>query len=836
MNAHTPHPASAWARFTAPALLAVALTACGGGGGGGSSPSAGGAATTSVSGVAAKGLLSYAKVTAYGMNADGTANTAQVLGSATTSSTGTYTITGLPPNTPVVLEVTPLPAEGRRPATSMKDEVTGNDITVGVGSGFKLQAVVVLDASGTTSAQITPYTTMAVQLLKSLPKSEGLGAAVKAANASISSAVNVAILDDAPAFDATGAVPQNPAAVKLAAVAQLARQDSTCKALTTDLAKIQCAVDRLKSAVGDAPAAGQALLPGPIASALNTAQDLAEAKAKAADAPLGTVAAVGTGTVLKPVSADLASGVASAKSLIQSLRNTFNALIDRNATDGLVSRAKVVGDAIEGSAVPFNEAGIMAVLRVAEAMTPGNAPATAPADWNPTSDSNRINNETTPVPGAIGGGCTAYTDATFKTESDVLDMRQADFVACRVTYSVAKGGSTGNLAAPDEVNATAVQHLLLATRDRTAAQAGELDQITFKTVLLQQEGTWTAAGGFEPDTYFGGTDLVSGVDRAEGPFNGYRTVVLTRTSRGLDPEDSRFQAYSATALQGELAPSPKQQSWGERNGLPVGFSTVDLTLSSGAVSGSGLTKVPALGSFTLNAKTGGAVLAGFALKDGSYLQTTTPRIGYVNDAGVSQGFAHLVMQATARNGAVVDGTLDLDQFITTVAPSGSRAVPLRAVFSGSVKESAAATQPLFTGTVTASLPGFDANQLTLPDLSSFTQRRVVLDGKLVTAGTRTLGLEGMTVALNAANEGTAQGTYVQSDGTAVRLSLVVTAQVNANTRATFEQLSSGVKLDVQGTASGWPKTVKLLRGTDVVGLVDADAATITYADSSYERF
>ena len=85
---------SVWARSrTALSMAALlALAACGGGGGGSSSSGGGAPSTVSVAGVASKGLLRNAVVTAYAVinGAKGAA-----LGSTTTDANGRYTLTGL---------------------------------------------------------------------------------------------------------------------------------------------------------------------------------------------------------------------------------------------------------------------------------------------------------------------------------------------------------------------------------------------------------------------------------------------------------------------------------------------------------------------------------------------------------------------------------------------------------------------------------------------------------------------------------------------------------------------------------------------------------------------
>jgi hypothetical protein len=127
-------------------FLAV-LQGCGGGGGSSSTPSATSPATSSVSGVASKGLLSGATVTAYALSVSGVKGAA--LGSATTDATGAYSIS-LGSYTGAIL----IEASGG----SYKDEATGATTV-----NTALLKAAVANASGSVKAAVTPLTTIAVQ-------------------------------------------------------------------------------------------------------------------------------------------------------------------------------------------------------------------------------------------------------------------------------------------------------------------------------------------------------------------------------------------------------------------------------------------------------------------------------------------------------------------------------------------------------------------------------------------------------------------------------------------------------------------------------------------------
>lgn len=361
-----------WARSrTALSMAALlALAACGGGGG--SSSSGGTPSTVAVSGVASKGLLANAKVTAYAVKSNGTADTSKVLGSDITKADGSYQITGLPPSTPVILEVTPLAAEGTRPATTMKDEATGEVVPVPVGSGFSLSAALVLDATGTTSAQVTPFTDMAVKLAQAQATGPANGVSIadviNVANKAIADAVGIA-LNAAPAFEASTGNPTNAAAIKLAAVSELAQ--SACSGSSGTLAQIQCAVDILRYEVTDAPVAGEPLLSGTFVSNLNTAQAQVEV-------PVGVTApppVINVDTAVA-VGGESKTAIQEAKTLIASVRATATALSNQSDTTSLAARVQAVADASRGVAQPLDDSTMTLLTALSEAITAHEDPAT----------------------------------------------------------------------------------------------------------------------------------------------------------------------------------------------------------------------------------------------------------------------------------------------------------------------------------------------------------------------------------------------------------------------------------------------------------------------------
>lgn len=142
--------------MAAAAACVVALAGCGGGGGGGGSPSGGGGSAAkafAVSGVAAKGLLKNAIVTAYPI-VNGVADFGRPLASTRTSSTdGSYRLAlSVSADPYYVVQVT---ADAQ---TTHADETTGDQT---LPSGFKLRALVQPSPGGDVTAYVTPFSDMA---------------------------------------------------------------------------------------------------------------------------------------------------------------------------------------------------------------------------------------------------------------------------------------------------------------------------------------------------------------------------------------------------------------------------------------------------------------------------------------------------------------------------------------------------------------------------------------------------------------------------------------------------------------------------------------------------
>lgn len=162
--------------LTAGLLLAVA---CGGGGGGGTVSNVGSGGTGFVSGVATKGPVGNANVTAYGI-AGGQMGTA--IGSATTDASGNFSMAIGSYAGPVMLQVS---------GGSYKDEATGAVMAMAPGDVMTALVPMVVAGANNSGVQVTPVTAMAQAL--ALGMSGGMTSAnIALANAAMGSYFSVA--------------------------------------------------------------------------------------------------------------------------------------------------------------------------------------------------------------------------------------------------------------------------------------------------------------------------------------------------------------------------------------------------------------------------------------------------------------------------------------------------------------------------------------------------------------------------------------------------------------------------------------------------------------------
>ena len=347
------HPARrTWLPLTL--LAAATLAACGGGGG--DEGGTGGTPTTtkaliSLHGVASKGRMAGARVTAHPVRSDGSVDLSTVLASTESDASGAYQLRfeGTP-DQPHVIRV----AAKDDGSTTHLDEVAGTARPLP--AGFVMRALYTPRQSGevAATASLTPFSEMAVSA------AERAGGGVTAANAAQATAAVTQLLGFDPAqttprtvATATSADEQT-LAILLTAVSGLAHDGALGCTTGSDGERTQCVVDTLARAAspstihlgvtaggtttdvsaalkaGVAKVLADAALRGPVSSVTLTpvVTNLGCSEAACTVAP-----AAGT-----PGDA-VATAIASAKTLFGQIKSDWLALFSRGGASSLAAGA-----------------------------------------------------------------------------------------------------------------------------------------------------------------------------------------------------------------------------------------------------------------------------------------------------------------------------------------------------------------------------------------------------------------------------------------------------------------------------------------------------------------
>ena len=414
----------------APTLITSALLAACGGGGGGSDAGTGGsgtaASTTTLSGVASKGPLKKALVTAYQVDSAG--KLGAKITEQKTDDTGSYTLDLGSYTGAVQLVVSVIAGE-----TKSADEATGVDVSLP--ADFTLRATTVVSApagGGSTqvqSASITPFTELASKIAED---SGGLSAAnIASATKVVFDLIGVDPVATKPisfssAAPAGATDDQKRYALFNAAVSQMATgapstTDATTLACFTAAAgdagkKIKCATDQIAKSVtvstssGSATAAINSKLVGlgdALVAAASDAKNKTGTTITADDAASKLLKAIekdvkesttGTAAPIKlDTSAQTLSDIVKAKLFFSRLRSNAAALQSGSLDTGLSDGVKAFGDSLnnEALAVTGQTGQLLKLSSVAFQL------------WNDYKRGATTNPNSATIPG-LSGGCTVY--------------------------------------------------------------------------------------------------------------------------------------------------------------------------------------------------------------------------------------------------------------------------------------------------------------------------------------------------------------------------------------------------------------------------------------------
>jgi hypothetical protein len=203
--------------------------------------------STTLAGVASKGPLKAAKVTAYRVDSKGVRG-AKITDGKTSAVDGSYSLNLGSYSGPVQLEMEVIPGE-----TKSADEATGVDVELP--ADFKLRANVVVSALAGADAKVDVHITPFTELAHSLIEQKGGATAenIQAATALVSKTYGFdpvatrPIPFDDKAVSETATEAQKRYAMYNAAVSSWAQlSDGGCSGKGGNGAKLQCAVDELK--------------------------------------------------------------------------------------------------------------------------------------------------------------------------------------------------------------------------------------------------------------------------------------------------------------------------------------------------------------------------------------------------------------------------------------------------------------------------------------------------------------------------------------------------------------------------------------------------------------
>lgn len=804
-------------RVIAPILVTASLlSACGGGS---DSPPATDtpvtpvtpvAASTSLSGLASKGPLKSAMVSAFAIAANGTVGAK--LAETESDATGAYTLNLGAYSGAVQLVVAVIPGK-----TKSKDEATGADVSLP--DDFKLRANTTVTApTGSTSvvqsASITPFTELANQIALD---SGGLSAAnLASASKVVFDLIGVDPVATKP-LDASVAPPANATdaekryALFNAAVSAMANSapmttDATTRACFTAAAaaapaaatgmKIKCATDQIAKSVTVTPAtAGAAATLVPNLKLVGLGAALVRAATNETINKTGiTITAdgsdakhlddvekdviAGTITPIKlVVTAEETSDIAKAKLFFSRLRSNAAALADAPLDTGLADGVKAFGDSIRGEslAVAGDTADVVRLAKIA-------------SDLWAHYQSGATTNVNSPAIQGFPGGCTVF----------------------RGDFPTLFGGTAGEAGqaytgvSPSATSTTDASWVGCSlNQGLTPTTANLLTQ--YRRSILFNTGAATAPGSVP---YIAVTRKRY-IDTAKA--NALTQLNLTPTLSGVIGYAMTGEMVTSAKIVGDLPPGVNASGALMAARHPVSVDGSLTTLASGA------SKVSfASGSFGVVPVGASTASLAIDLSPGGVTEVIAPDDN-TNAAQVADAKLHISASIKTANGELT-GTLVADTF---TLDSYGDLQPAHAKFSGSI---AAAGKG---GTVATFFSG-------ALEGSNGAQPVVRFDGTL-TLPSRPVMTLSLSVTETAAATATAKaaytltGRYVQ-DAVSVQISGTQAAAGDSLTLAD----SSGVSVSKTGSRSGAAEPINVLVSGRQTARVDQDRDRIVYADGTFE--
>lgn len=802
-------------------LTAGLLAACGGGGGDSDTVTPVTPASVAVTGVAAKGLMSDAKVTAHAIKADGSIDETPLGEPVYTDANGNYTLS-FPGNagTPYVVRVQAVNDGGHN--TKHLDEATGTEQALP--SGFTMRAVITPAAASegtvTSSASVTPFSELAVA---AAAKAEG---GLSSANVAQAVTTVTTLLGFDPTtvavkqtVSADDSAETKKLALMLTAVSKLA-DDSTLSgslgcADKSGGEKTQCVVSGL------AAAASATSIKLESSSGLNVSALLSDAVTKVIEDPALSTDKGLDASLVETVKDNLActtnctaptptvaDAVSAAKALITQLKSDWTSLFSS-------------GGATATAAGAFNQE-VFKFKSVASTVTPAVQMMVTDA-------------------GAMALGVAMYRDYTSGTSTQTsrgdsgLGYAKTDGTAMNFTaigctlYRVvnADGTLTEVATSPDQVAAIGCRasYFAVGQFDSATATSTTTDWRHGFTILPQADGSFTYTSRARK--------------RVNSCTSGVCTTVtnqaLQTNADGTLPDPSAGtitpRTDSAGKVSGALIAGTLPGAFGGDTGRAVVNHHHDVTLDVTVTPGSTGGTVVASGSKVIAYKDATTEIDRVALKTGT-VTIVNDDLGNTTGGSMALDIAWTIAPTATANGTEFQGVVNVPAMARD--KSGQDLAPTSLEVSGALRNiaSGGAVTEFLSGKFTASTSGFAAYDKSLPASAT---NSYGLTGKFVgtvTAASRpTLEVTiNATKRSNATTPTTLDAQYrVLVNGAArsvVSLTTVMNPATSVNSFA-LNEAASGLKLAWTNTQT---TAAQMTKGSDVIGVFQN--GVFTFADNS----
>lgn len=796
------------------ALAATALLAACGGGDGGSDSSPADTSTTppaaapnfEVAGVAAKGLLANALVSAHPV-VNGQPDLNTTLASTSTDANGGYSLKFA--STPGSLYLVRISAKTDG-STTQKDEISG--ASQALPSGFALRALLTAEASVTkTDLYVTPFTEMAA------------AAAVKAGVSKDSLQQAQSNLVQMLGFDPSKIKPtdlgsaasddEKKLAVMLTSVAQLAASGELgCGSAASAGDKVKCVVDKLAEAstlsstkpgkLGDIDVAAK------LVGAVNAVIQNPQLNKGVVDGSALNVALTNLAGDGKPAPISDASAVTAGKTLFTELRSNLRALLAATSSttpSPLEAEASKFESAVTGVQLPVemllkDASVIVGGAQLYLNFTQRGIPVTVRGGFFDFFDGAPAN--------SAGAACGLYQDASRLVEATT--PANALFIGCSTRFGALlfndpnQGGKL--------VWAYTRHRIFLDPQsDGSFNYTARARRVVCKTAGNSICGSGSSAFAQDDPQTQPATD-----------FSGKLTPVL---------QDGVVKSFS---LAGELPAMFAQNSASLYN--PSGKSVISLSsarnvIATAAIKAGDLETATLEGKLSLYRDNGSTLDSELTIRSGSKMVSR-----YGADGSPARELGELSLSLLASTPAAeFDGVFGLNALQSD--KSGTVTQPTQLSLQGALRnKSGSAVSEFLNGSITLAVQGFPAYDASLPLSASNSYKNQLGFAGAVTAPERpllSLTLDFSRNEAEALRDGKLTGQFKTVVGGSPKLVLSFEGSESSNPALRSSLRISEASSGLNFSSDGQQTLIDLLKGEVKIGVIDLDNGRVTFTNGEF---